>query len=73
MSCVLGWEQLGTPFISGSAALWGSKLYAKVPQKSSQIGFLERVSIETGDANLRNRKRRVKSCAQVLAASPWES
>lgn len=66
-------EQLGTAFISGSAALWGSKLYAKVPQKSSQIGFLERVSIETGDANLRSRKRRVKSCAQVLAASPWES
>lgn len=51
----------------------GAQTMPEFPQKSSQIGVLERVSIETGDADLRSRKRRVKSCAQVLAASPWES
>lgn len=39
MSCVLGWEQLGTAFISGSAALWESKLCQSSPEVFSDRFF----------------------------------
>lgn len=37
-----GWAgAAGTPFTSESAALWGRKLHAEYPEKSSQIRFLQ--------------------------------
>lgn len=61
----LGWEQLGTPFMSGSVALWERKLHARYTEKSSQSSFLERVSIEMGDAKLEKQE---EAC-EILCSS----
>lgn len=61
----LGGEQLGTPVTRASVALWGRKLHAKYTQKSSQISFLERVSIEIGDAKLEKEE---EAC-EILCSS----
>lgn len=64
----LGWEQLGTPFLSGSVALRGRKLHAKYTQKSSQISFLERVGIEMGDAKLEKQE---EACEILCSLKCW--
>lgn len=65
-------EQLGSPFVSASVALWGRKLHAKYTQKSSQMSFLEGVGIEIGDAKLEKQEEACEILCSSTAARPWE-
>lgn len=64
----LGWEQLGTPLMSGSVALRGRKLHAKYTQKSSQISSLERAGIEMGDVKLEKQE---EACEILCSLKCW--
>lgn len=64
MSCVLGWQQLGTAFVSGSAALWGRRLCQNSPEV-----FSDRCFRKSQCRNGRCRLEKQEEACEVLCSS----